>query len=397
MGSQATAPTPGFALFDFDNHYYESRDAFTRYAPPELGSRGVEWVTVRGRDRILVGGRLNSYVVRPTFDPVSRPGALYRWYRGNPEKKTIREAFGELEPIRPEYQDRDARLGVMDQQGLAGAMLFPTLGVGLEQPLAGDPEAAHEVFHAFNRWLEEDWGFAYRDRIFGVPYVPLLDPSRAAAELEWAVDRGARAVNVRNAPVPVPGGHRSPADPVYDRFWGAAEEAGVLVTTHAGLDGYDNLVHMWEPGEEHSLFRSPLRHVLLKGRAVADFYGALVCHRLFERFPGLRMVSVENGASWVPDLLERLSDARSRNPGYFAEDPAQSLLEHVWVTPFWEDDVHGLSEFVPVGRIVLGSDWPHAEGTVTPAAFAEEALGWASEDTRRRILASNGLELLGLS
>lgn len=390
-------PSAGFMLFDFDNHYYEARDAFTRYAPREFGTRGVEWVQVRGRDRILVGGKLNSYVVRPDFDPVSRPGALYHWYRGNPQHQSIREAFGELEPIRPEYQDRDARLSVMDQQGLQGAMLFPTLGVGLEAALADDPEAAHEVFHAFNRWLQDDWGFSYRQRIFGVPYVALLDPIRAVAELEWAVEQGARAVNIRNAPVPVPGGYRSPADGVFDRFWGIAEETGILVTTHAGLDGYDALVHMWEPGEEHSVFRSPLRHVLLKGRAVADFYGALVCHLLFERFPRLRMVSVENGASWVPDLLHRLSDAAARNPGYFSEDPAESLLDHLWLTPFWEDDVHELSQSLPLDHIVLGSDWPHAEGTVTPAAFADEALGWADDQTRRMIMRSNGLQLVGLS
>jgi predicted TIM-barrel fold metal-dependent hydrolase len=384
-----------FGLFDFDNHYYEATDAFTRYAPKALGGRGIQWVRIGDRDRILVGGRLNSYVVRPTFDPVSKPGALYDWYRGNPRRQSIREAFGELEPIRPEDRDRDARLDVMDVQGLDGAMLFPTLGVGIEAALAHDPEAAHESFHAFNRWLEEDWGFAYKDRIFAVPYVPFLEPDRALAELEWALEHGARAVNIRNAPVPVPGGYRSPADTAYDPFWRLAEESGVLVSTHAGSESYDPLVNMWEPGEEHSLFRSPLRNVLLKARAVTDFYGALVCQLLFERFDGLRMVSVENGASWIPDLLHRLADAHSRNPGYFGQDPVESFHRHVSVTPFWEDDVETLLEDIPVDRLLFGSDWPHAEGTVTPADFAAESLAWASDDIVRHIMRDNGLALVG--
>ena len=87
------------------------------------------------------------------------------------------------------------------------------------------------------------------------------------------LERGAIAVNVRNAPVPVPGGYRSPFDPVYDAFWGLAAESGVVVATHAGNDGYDALIQMWEPGgAESSLFRSPLRGVVTKNRAVSDFY-----------------------------------------------------------------------------------------------------------------------------
>ena len=83
------------------------------------------------------------------------------------------------------------------------------------------------------------------------------------------IDAGAFVVNVRSAPVPVPGGHRSPFDPAYDPFWRLAAEAGVLVATHAGIDGYDALVQMWEPGQgESSLFRSPLRGIVTKGRAV---------------------------------------------------------------------------------------------------------------------------------
>ena len=72
---------------------------------------------------------------------------------------------------------------------------------------------------------------------------------------------------------------------------------------------------------------------------MSDFYGAALCHKIFERFPGLRMASVENGAVWIPDLLHRLDDAANRNPGYFADHPRDVFGEHVWVTPFWEDDV----------------------------------------------------------
>ena len=388
---------PGAGIFDFDSHYYESTDAFTRHVDPSLGSRGVRWAEIDGRRRLVIGGTVNNYIANPTFDPVARPGVLYDWYRGNPKRQGIREAFGELVPIRPEYQDRKARLAVMDEQGVEGTLLFPTLGVGVEEALKHDPEAASKVFSGFNRWLEEDWGYQYEGRIFAVPYVALLDPEAAARELRAVVERGAVAVNVRNAPVPVPGGYRSPFDPVYDHFWGLAEEAGVVVTTHSGLEGYDTLVQMWEPGVgESSIFRSPLRGVLTKGRAVGDFYGAAVCHRIFERFPRLRMASVENGASWIPELLHRLDDAANRNPGYFAEHPRQVFAEHVWVTPFWEDRIAELLTEVRVDQLLLGSDWPHAEGVRQPSDFVTESLGGLAPADARRIARDNALELLGV-
>jgi predicted TIM-barrel fold metal-dependent hydrolase len=384
-------------IFDFDNHYYEAEDAFTRHQDKALRSRGVRWAEIDGRRRLLIGGRVNSYVANPTFDPVAKPGSLFEWYRGNPERKTIVEAFGELEPIRPEYRDRDARLTVMDEQGVAGTMLFPTLGVGVEDALRDDPEAAAKAFEAFNRWLEEDWGFAYQGRIFAVPYVQLLDPSAAADELRSLLERGAVVVDIRNAPVPVPGGYRSPFDPVYDPFWGLAAESGVVVATHAGNDGYDALIQMWEPGgAESSLFRSPLRGVVTKNRAVSDFYATAICHRIFDRFPGLRLASVENGASWIPDLLHRLDDAANRNPGYFEQHPSETFGEHVWVTPFWEDDVPSLLADVRVDRLLLGSDWPHAEGTRTPMEFVTDTLAGLAPEDVQKIARDNAVELLGL-
>jgi predicted TIM-barrel fold metal-dependent hydrolase len=389
---------PGAWMFDFDNHYYESEDAFTRHQDPALRNRGIRWADVDGRRRLLVGGTINSYIANPTFDPVAKPGALYDWYRGNPRRQQIRDAFGELEPVRPEYRDREVRLEAMDEQGLAGILLFPTLGVGIEDALMHDPEACAKVFHAFNLWLDEDWGYRYADRMFAVPCIPLLDPVAARDELRRVVDAGAVAVNVRSAPVPVPGGHRSPFDPAYDPFWGLAAEAGVAVATHAGIDGYDTLVQMWEPGgAESSLFRSPLRGIVTKGRAVSDFYAAALCHKVFERFPRLRLASVENGASWVPDLLHRLDDAANRNPGYVRDHPREVFGEHVWITPFWEDRVDELVGDVRVDRLLLGSDWPHAEGTRRPADFLTESLGGLPDGDVRRIARDNALDALQIS
>ncbi len=60
-------------------------------------------------------------------------------------------------------------------QGLSKIWMFPTLGMIYEELLKHDPGAVALMFQAFNRWVEEDWGFNYQDRLFAAPYISLAD------------------------------------------------------------------------------------------------------------------------------------------------------------------------------------------------------------------------------
>ena len=91
----------------------------------------------------------------------------------------------------------------MDAHGIEGAIFLPTLGVGMEQALIDDVPALLAAFRAFNRWLDEDWGFSYRERIFAAPYITLVDPDRAVTELHWALDHDARFVVMVGGPIVV--------------------------------------------------------------------------------------------------------------------------------------------------------------------------------------------------
>src|SRR5678815_205751 len=172
--------------------------------------------------RLLVGEKVNRSIPNPTSDPISKPGALDEYFRGrNPMGRDTRNLFGDLDRMvdHPEYRQRDARLAVMDTQGIQGAIFLPTLAVGMEQALIGDPEALVAAFRAFNRWVNEDWGFAYEERIFAAPVFTLVDPDAALAELEWALDEDARFLLLLPGPVITPAGGRSPSDPMFDPFW----------------------------------------------------------------------------------------------------------------------------------------------------------------------------------
>jgi predicted TIM-barrel fold metal-dependent hydrolase len=390
-----TTTTVDFAAFDADNHYYEATDAFTRHVDPAFAKRTMQWAQVNGKLRLLVGGRINRFIPNPTFDPVAKPGALDEYFRGrNPKQAGMAELFGELEPIRPEYRDRDARLNVMDEQGLAGAFFFPTLGVGMEQSLIADPPALVEAFRAFNRWLDDDWGFAYRDRIFAAPYFTLVDVDRAVAELDWALDRGARIVMIGVGPVTTPAGGRAPSDPVFDPFWARVNEAGVTLGLHGGDSAYSRYLEHWGQSSELEAFRaSPLRS-LLSHDAIHDTVAAMLADGFLHRFPNIRVASIELGCSWVFHLFEKLGKVFGQTPFAFPEDPRDTFRRHVWVSPFYEDDLAGLKQLVGVDRILMGSDWPHAEGLADPVSYIHDLrrTGY-TDDEARQVMRDNGLAL----
>ncbi len=286
----------GYAAFDADNHYYEAIDAFTRHLDPRLGPRCVQWAEIDGRRYHVVGGRVSRAVVNPTFDPIAKAGALHDYFRGNPEGRNPLEFLREREPIRPEYRDRDARLAVMDEFGLDGVWMFPTLGVLYEELLKHDPEAVSLTFTAFNRWLDEDWGLNYRDRILAIE------------------------------------------------------------------------------------------------RAAYDFLLSLTFDGLFDRFPNLRVASVENGSEFLPDLLKKLASTHRKMPGIFRGDPVEAFRRNVWINPFWEDDPYEIVELMGDDRVIFGSDWPHIEGMPRPLDYVPE-LKELDDEPRRRVMRENALEL----
>ena len=383
----------GYVPFDCDNHYYEAEDAFTRHLDPKHGSRVIEWCQIGKRKYHVIGGKVSHAVTNPTFDPVSPAGAMSEYFRGNPTGKNPMEYLGRPEPIRPEYRDRDARLRTMDDQGLSKIWLFPTLGMVYEELLKHDPEAVTLMFTAFNRWLQEDWGFAYQDRIFAGPYLSLCDLDWACAELEWALAQGARTIVMRPSPVHTKDGIIPPADPYFDKFWARVNESGITVVVHAGDSGYSLQGYGRDGFSASFTERSQLRpnlgilHITIE-RAIYDFLGSIMVDRIFERFPNIRLASVENGSTFLGDLFKKLRSASSKMPGLFKTDPVELFRENVWINPFWEDDVRETVDHMGSDRVIFGSDWPHIEGMPEPLDYLAELKVFSDED-RKKILLDN--------
>jgi predicted TIM-barrel fold metal-dependent hydrolase len=385
----------GFSVFDCDNHYYEALDAFTRYIEPEYAKRTMQWATINGKQRLLVGGKINRFIPNPTFDPVTKPGALDEYFRGrNPSGSDTRTLFGDLDPISPAYRDRDARLKLMDQQDLGGAIFLPTLGVGMEMSLYHDAPALLAAFRAFNRWMEEDWGFAYQERIFGAPYITLVDADNAVRELEWALDRDARFVVMVGGPVLTPSGGKSPADPIYDPFWARANEAGITVLYHGGDNAYSRYLGDWGEGGDVESFRSTAFRTLSSSNATQDTIANLIANGLFARFSNLRIATIETGSDWVFHLFDKFKKSYGQNPQKYAEDPAETFRRHVTVSPYYEDELGELRDLVGADRMVMGSDFPHAEGLADPTAYIKDLKNFDfSDEDCKKIMSDNGWAL----
>jgi len=388
-----------FEAVDADNHYYESLDAFTRHLAPEFAQRGVQVVNQGKRTSLLMGGQVNRFIPNPTFDPIIAPGCIELLFRGQIPEGVDPRSLMQVEPLdrHPEFQDRAARAAVAERQGLGAILLFPTLGCGVEEALKHDVDATMASLSAFNKWLEEDWSF-HDGRIIAAPMLSLADPEAALAEVDSLIDRGARVVHVRPAPVPgVHGSSRSLGDRQHDPVWARLAEAGIPVALHLGDSGYELFSAMWGGTARFEGYGkvSVLSKILVSDRAIHDSVASLLVDGVFWRHPALKVASIENGSDWMPLLAKRLKKQANQTPWAFEDDPLETLRRNVWVTPYYEEDLGALADLIGVERILFGSDWPHGEGLAEPTDFVKELDAFEPAEVRR-IMRDNALDLLGL-
>jgi len=201
-----------------------------------------------------------------------------------------------------------------------------------------------------------------------------------------------------------PFGGRAPADPYFDPVWNILNEAKVRVVFHVSEAIYMKS-HMAVWGEQ--VQQSRLRQtafVWMHGygeRPIIETISSYIFHNFFERFPNVRLISAENGAEWIPSMLVKMDKVRGmarggRWPcGQLRERPSRIFKQHVTAVAYPEDDCKAIvDQSGGAGFLVMGSDYPHAEGVERPALFAFEACkGLSAEDTRA-IMYDNGRALM---
>jgi predicted TIM-barrel fold metal-dependent hydrolase len=391
-----------FQLIDIDHHYYEPDDCCTRHLEPRFADRAVHIGEYEGERAWFMGDRPLGFDRRP-LDWVLEPGDLRRML---PLRAAGLDADVKVMASTADaaFRDRDARIDRLDAFGVQACVMFSSFFFENEFP--NDPEAGCANLRAYNRWVAEDWGWAYRDRLFAPATLSLIDVDFAVAELERVLTEGARLLLLRTGPV----AGRSPADPVFDPFWARVEEAGVPAIFHVSLSTYEtDFARLWGEPLDATMaeFTAFQWFTCFMHRPIIDTMASLVFNNLFGRFPGLRILSIENGSAWVPKLMSELDHVMHYTQpttlwpgGKLTAKPSELLREHLFVSPFFEPyyeaPLRDLVDVLGIDRLVFGSDWPHGEGKPAPLDYLEDVADLTAGETRR-FLRDNGLELLALS
>jgi predicted TIM-barrel fold metal-dependent hydrolase len=210
---------------------------------------------------------------------------------------------------------------------------------------------------------------------------------------------GVRAVILKPGPL----WGRSPVDPLYDGFWSRLQAGDVKLVFHSADSRYTQTLGA-DFGEDPTpplQGMTPFQWYLITGKPVADTLASYVLNNLFGRFPGLTVIALECGVSWVAPLLHDIDHAahmgrKGRWPGgEVIGRPSEVLLEHLYVSPFYEDDVVGLVRTIGPERVLFGSDYPHAEGVVEPIDFLQRLEGLSDSETRL-IMRNNTAKVFGI-
>jgi len=280
-----------------------------------------------------------------------------------------------------------ARENFLNRYNVAYAILNPLTPVGKHPNLDLDVALATAV----NDWQVAEW-LDREPRLRASIIIPFEDPPRAVDEItRRASDR--RFVQAMFTGRPHEPMGRRKYWPIYE----ACSNAGLHVASHA-FGSAGNPITGAGPAsyyiEEH----------IGPPQAMQANITSMVVEGVFERFPTLNLVSIENGFGWVPALMWRLDSAwkllRSEVP-HLKRLPSEYIREHLYLStqPMEEPPrskpryFEQLLEFYgSTDRLMFASDYPHWDGDSPEHAVP----AFLPEDVKQRIFSDNARALYRL-
>jgi predicted TIM-barrel fold metal-dependent hydrolase len=273
--------------------------------------------------------------------------------------------------------DATERSFVLDQLGFAAQLVFPTFAA--TQFAGRDLDVLYGGTDALNRAMA---AFCAGDtRLLAVASVPWGDPRRTIAAARRALDEGCAAVMV---PSDLPKGVVSPTHPDHHPLWSLLEAENVPVVTHIGGGGRAVRAGFHDNGHTVTDFLGGGENIRAKDFMAIHqrpevFWAAMVLDGVFERFPGLRGASVEEGAMWVVPWVRRLDRAlqfaKTETPlRELSKLPSEYVSDHLRFTPFAGEPVGWMVEQAGAELFMFSSDYPHPEGTKDPVQRFESTM-----------------------
>lgn len=288
--------------------------------------------------------------------------------------------------MRPGVADVHERVRDMDLNGVWASLCFPATPFGFagKRLSAMDPEVGLACVRAYNDWVIEEWCAPFPERFISCQLPWLADPVVAADEVRRNAARGFRTVSFSENPEAL--GFASLYSGDWDPFFRACEETETVISLHTGSSG-----HVHRPSID-----SPVPVVValfpLNGfSALIDWIYA----KIPVRFPDLKIVLSEAGASWVPMAIERLARAyrqRESSSDWLASDPnpVDLVRRNFWFTSIEDPSAFRNLDLIGIDRVMVETDYPHADSTWPDTqALLERDLAHLPIDQIRKICFEN--------
>ncbi len=368
-------------MISSDSHIVEPPDLWDGRIAGDLAERAPRVVAEADGDWWYIDGKKTmSFLGIQTGD---------RFLKDADELRTS-AAFGD---VRPAAYDPAQYLAENETDGIWGSVIYPSQGLVVFGIPATDVVTAS--MNAYNDWIAD---FCSEDtaRLKGVAMVNVDDPDDGACELARCRELGLCGALITVAP---------PAwmpfrDPAFDRFWAAAQDLDMPLSFHTATDRAD-------PRLGDAAFRLDVKHVppsvfVNKDFQIRQALADIIFAGVFERFPRLRVGSVEHELAWIPFFLDQMDYTYTQRPPRgdwyrFRESgalPSDFFRRHVF-SSFQEDAVGiRVRDVIGVDGLMWGSDYPHTESTFPRS---QEILGEIFEGVPAaevlKIVATNAADL----
>ena len=322
---------------------------------------------------------------------------------GTPQTKNgvaVGSANRESDPVESSsFTSPQARLEQLDREHIAVQINYPTMF--LSWPLAHDNGLGNAMARAYNDWIADASSYA-PDRLKWVSVINPGDPIAAAKEVTRTKDMGSSGVMLLGTV-----GNKHVDDPSMDVVWDAIAGTGLPVGMHVGFC-CPALGDMY--AHNTSTLILPFAMTLLMG------FERIMISGLLDRYPELRIAFLEAGCSWVPFLVERMSEysgkegtrlasvnvalgtAAANRTGYSAQLLPKDYVKRGQVYFGFEPD----EELLPYCVEEFGSDcWlyasdiPHFDRLYDAATIVRNRED-ISEEVKDKILVENVARFYGL-
>ena len=290
---------------------------------------------------------------------------------------------GQSHPTTPALRLKDQEV-----DGIDAEVMYGVLGISR---LLESRELLHVVYEIYNTWAAE---FCQTNpaRLVALACIPNDDPALAAAELRRSARLGLKGADFAVSTAVKPIWHRD-----WDPLWAAAQECNIPISFHT--TGYAVRQPTDEQMAQEYASERRATGLTLFQLAGAEFLASIVFSGALERYPGMKFVLGECGASWIPYVLGRMDEEYEDQFRHlnFSLKPSEYWRRQGYTTFQHETTIADVAHLVGEDNIIWGSDYPHPDGIWPDSLKVIEAdLGRLDGRVRRKITCENAGKLYGL-